>query len=240
MSAEPTPEPPTVKFAPESAAAESGGAEYSEYEYVEYEESDVDGDIREAVSEVRNVKATISKAEPKVPRKASLITSIIEFRAYIPDLPTTNQLKKMKVVALEKLLMDCVAQSSGLGLKGDAPAQPAAKTAPTEDAPINLPRPTSGAEALYLANIGIASVIEQITKQTSDYTGVEIDGWSADLKEQKDTLVDLLDAVYQEHSEVCKTYLSPTSVYCMFMLSSGVSHMKPKKKDAPTSALGKN
>lgn len=184
-------------------------------------------ELKEIVAEKLKVSITKDGGGARPSKKQALIDSIIEFRPYVNDIPTNNKLKKMKISALEVLLGRCLTQASGLPNK----------TAPPEGEPLiknPSPPPTSGAEALFLANVGIASVLEQITKQTSEYTGVEIEGWSQDLKNDKENLINILEGVYREHADVCQAYLSPTSIYALYMLSSGAGHLRAKKKDSIT------
>jgi hypothetical protein len=175
------------------------------------------------------------KTGNRLPKKARLMESIEKFRGYLPELiPTPNKLKKTRIADLEKLLARCVATSAGLQMKKEY-REEAETEAEVEEgggegggggAGININSKQTGARTLYMANLGLVSVIEQVSRQTCEYTGVIVEGWSDDIKNDKEQLMQILEGVYAENASIVQTYMSPTSVWALYMLSSGAGHLK--------------
>ena len=150
-------------------------------------------------------------------------------------MPTKNKLKKTKVAALEKKLARLIATASGLSLKpehADPISEPAfaSAPAPVSSGPV-LASAKGGAQTLYMATTGMVSVLENVSVQTEDYTGCRLEGWSDDLKKDKEQLMMILEGVYSENAEIVSTYMSASSVLGLYLLTSGAGHLKMK---APT------
>lgn len=208
-------------------------ADIREYERELQDGQNIDYSIEKDPNEEEVVFEDEEELDRKLPKKERLIQTLERMRPYCADMvPTNNKLRKTKIKDLERLLARCLSVTSGLKMKDEFNEPETPKPTPgaaVTETVTNISSSRSGAETLYMANIGIISVIEQLSRQTKEYTGLEVAGWSDDVKRDKEQLVSILEAIYLENSEMVKTYMSPTSVWALYMLSSGATHIKPAK-----------
>lgn len=190
----------------------------------------IKSDIKIEEPKIEKPKPPVKAKHGRKPMKAQLIDQIEKFRDHVKVIiPGYHALKKMRNDQLERLLAQCVESSTGL------------KPQSQEDLsqPQQMPQVNGDnfyGMQLFSANYALVRALEVISQNTSDFSGIEIEGWSDELKRQRDQLLPLLQSVWKEHSASLSTYMSPTGIWAMTMMCGALSHTKMKpgiKKGLP-------
>ena len=166
------------------------------------------------------------------PRKADIVEAIEGYRSRYPEtVPPPEMLRSAKVKDLKLLLARIE--------KGDEHA--AAQPEPTDMAgatqgPMS---PEQYAQLMHFGMVQVAHVVEKVSHETSEYTGMEIKGASAQLQADGEQLRPLLTGVYLEHAKTIGPAMTPTALLSLYLLQLSTSHLQavePGNEYAPTSS----
>jgi hypothetical protein len=154
-------------------------------------------------------------------KKNALIQSINNLfeKTQKPMCYSQRELNKMKVSDLEKLLaqeVEAVAKEKLLQL---LPQEEQADAAGDKD---KFTRGV-GISTLYNINKLVVLSAERLTEQYEDKIGTSLKGWWAEIESDKQQFREILSAIYEQHGEGINQYMSPLTVYLMFMVMSGGS-----------------
>ena len=89
-------------------------------------------------------------------------------------------------------------------------------------------------QLMYFTLVNVSAVAENLSRQTSPYTGMVIDGATAQIRRDEDELKPLLAGVYQEHQESVAPYMTPTTILMTYLARIGSENVRPadEKKDS--------
>jgi len=99
--------------------------------------------------------------------------------------------------------------------------------------PDNATRPSisveSGAKSLFHLNKLLSTIVEKGSHHFSDQTGFEISGYTNELDNKKDDLLELYRQIYLEHAKEITKYVSPVNMVLMLNGEAAVKSLVEKK-----------
>lgn len=141
-----------------------------------------------------------------------------------------RELNKMRVSDLEKLLaqeVESVAKEKLLTLLPQE--EQAAASVDSEKLSKGV-----GISTLYNLNKLIILAAEKTSEHYEESIGTSLKGWWSEIEQDKQQFREILSAIMEQHGNQLEQYMSPLSVYLMFMLMSGASvatrNLEKKKK----------
>jgi len=154
------------------------------------------------------------KPKKRKPKKYQLIEDILLLSNKLGINETEAELKKLRVSQLNQklaILMETTINYVQTDIPPEEqPAHP----------PVNLGDPDYGAQSLYQLNLVACYFTEKMSCRYTDKLGSNLQGWTDNIKQDKDQLISILRQIYLEHEDSIKDVISPLATWSMFMLSS--------------------
>lgn len=167
------------------------------------------------------------------PRKRELVQLVEEMREQNPDMvPSKSVVNSMRVAELKELL--------------DTLEDAAEEPPPPAEIPVSSPgtsQPTQGIamdKLMFFTLVNLASVVENLSRQSSPYTGLVLEGAAAQMREDEDDLKPLLAGVYLEHQKTIAPIMTPSTILMTYLAKVGSENVRaadPKKASKPSSSV---